>query len=308
MVQTIATKRIEYLKTNHRDPVKDVPVSNPPIVKLIQFGFNTIGRLFPKRAGEIAFDLFCTPRTRARHKASDPLLESARVFEFLYGKQILKGYEWGSGTRTILLVHGWESRGTALRTFVPALLAQGFRVVAFDGPAHGDSAGKRTNLLHFAGAVRAALRQAGEVHGIIAHSFGGASSVYALSQLDPTLSVEKLVLVAVPDSMHKVLNEAADTLKLPKTVRKEFLRLVENILQRPLAEVDLKNAYAQSKVKETLLVYDLLDPVVPISAGESIYEHWDEVTLLLSEGLGHYRLMKNPDLIERVARFLSPIE
>lgn len=305
MVQTIVNKRVEYLQTHSTDKTRDVPVVNPPIVKLIQLGFNTIGRLFPKKAAKIAFELFSTPRMRAKHKTSDPILESARVFEFLYGKQILKGYEWGRGAQTVLLVHGWESRGTALRTFVPALVAQGFRVVAFDGPAHGDSAGKTTNLIHFAGAVRAAIRQVGEVHAIVAHSFGGASSVYALSHLDTSLSVEKLVLVAVPDSMYRVLDGAADSLKLPKTIRKEFFRLIENLLQKPATEVDVSRAHANLNIKEALLVYDLLDPVVPFSAGENIYKHWEDVTLLVSEGLGHYRLMKNPDLIGRVVEFVN---
>jgi alpha-beta hydrolase superfamily lysophospholipase len=61
-------------------------------------------------------------------------MEQAEVFEFMYKGKILKGYSWGTGKRNV--VHGWESRGTALRSFVPVLLEKGFRVVAFDAPAH----------------------------------------------------------------------------------------------------------------------------------------------------------------------------
>lgn len=301
---TIANKKVEYLQSNHIDQTPDVPVSYPPIIKLVQLGFQTLGRLFPQRAAKIAFELFSTPRIRAKHKNSDPILESARMFEFLYGKQILKGYEWGSGTQTILLVHGWESRGTALRTFVPALVKHGYRVMAFDGPAHGNSDGKSTNLIHFAGAILAAIRQAGNVRGIIAHSFGGASTVYALSHLEPTVELHKLVLVATPDSMKKVLEDTTKTLSLPKSVAKAFFKMVENRLKRTLNTADVSRAGDTIKVKETLLVHDLLDPVVPFATSENIYKHWQNTTLVVSEGYGHYRLMKNPDLIERVASFL----
>lgn len=302
---TVTNKKVEYLPNKPSDPTPDVPVSYPPIIKLIQLGFQTLGRIFPQKAASIAFELFSTPRIRAKHKVSDPILESARMFEFLYGKQVLKGYEWGSGIQTILLVHGWESRGTALRTFVPALLEQGYRVVAFDGPAHGNSDGKTTNLIQFAGAIRAAIRQVGQVHGIIAHSFGGASTVYGLAHLKPEIELDKLVLIATPDSMKKVLQDTTKTLRLPKNVATAFFKMVENRLKNEIGAVDVSRAGDKIPVKETLLVHDLLDPVVPFSTSEHIYQRWKNAELLVSEGYGHYRLMKNPDVIAHVATFLQ---
>ncbi|MFN7120380.1 MAG: alpha/beta hydrolase, partial [Saprospiraceae bacterium] len=251
---TVSNKKVEYLRTQHVDPVADAPVSYPPIIKLVQLGFQTLGRLFPQQAAKIAFQLFSTPRIRAKHKTSDPILESARLFEFLYGKQILKGYEWGRGERTILLIHGWESRGTALRTFVPALVAQGFRVVAIDGPAHGNSDGKSTNLIHFAGAVRAAIRQVGNVHGIIAHSFGGAATVYGLAHLEPSIELPKLVLIATPDSMNKVLEDTTQTLRLPKSVKQAFFKMVKQRLKKEISEADVSRATDHLHIEETLLI------------------------------------------------------
>lgn len=298
-------KKMTFLETVHVDKTPDLPVRNPPIVKLIRFGFGTLGYFFPKKVGSLAFHFFSTPRIRARHKVSDEIIERAKVFEFLYEKQILKGYEWGQGDRTILLVHGWESRGTALRTFVPDLVAQGYRVLAFDGPAHGNSGGKQTNLIHFAGAVRAAIRQAGKVHGIITHSFGGASTVFALSNLEPSIAVEKLVLIAVPDSMEKVLSEAIQTMNVPKPAAAVFFKMVEQRLKQPLREANTSNAYQRLNIQETLLVYDRLDPIVPFEAGHRIYEKWASISFLISEGLGHYRMMKNPDVIKHVVEFVT---
>ena len=113
--------RVQFIQSN-RKPKEALPCRYPVSLRLIRVAFATLGRLFPSLASKVAFRLFTTPRRRARHKSSDPILEKAEVFEFLYGEQMLKGYQWGSGGRTVLLVHGWESRGTALRTFVPSLL------------------------------------------------------------------------------------------------------------------------------------------------------------------------------------------
>lgn len=299
-------KRVEYLPALPEGGAEAArPQQTSALLELVRVGFGTAGRLFPGTAARIAYQLFSTPRVRAKHSISDDLLESARLFEFLYGRQVLKGYEWGKGEQVVLLVHGWESRGTALRSFVPSLVEKGYRVVAFDGPAHGNSDGKRTNIMHFAGAVRAIIRQIGGVHSIITHSFGGASTVFALNNSNPAIEVEKLVLIGVPNRMTRVLNEAAASMKLPTRVKKRFWDLLENKLGTPLDQADLSKAAGKVKVKDLLIVHDRFDPVVAFRSAEEIHEAWENSTLLISEGYGHYRLMKNPDLIRRVTEFID---
>ncbi|MCB0586899.1 MAG: alpha/beta hydrolase [Phaeodactylibacter sp.] len=298
-----AVKKIEYLKSDWAGS-PEPPPSYPSVLRLIRFLFGTLGYLFPRAAGRLAYRLFSTPRHRARHRTSDSILESARLFEVLYGQQILKGYEWGKGDRTVLLVHGWESRGTALRSFVPALVENGFRVVAFDGPAHGNSGGRRTNLLHFGGAVRAVLHHIGGAYGIITHSFGGASTVFALSNLDPTLEVEKLVLIGAPSRMDKVLQDAIHTLNLPAPAARQFFRFLEKKVKFPVRHADVGTASGRHRVRQALIIHDKKDDIVPFSEAQSTFEAWENANLLVTEGCGHYRLMKNPDLIKRVADFI----
>ncbi len=299
-------KRVEYLPPLPEGSGEVISTQQTSaLLHLVRLGFGTAGRLFPGAAARVAYQLFSTPRVRAKHSVSDHLLESARLFEFLYGRQVLKGYEWGKGEQVVLLVHGWESRGTALRSFVPALVGKGYRVVAFDGSAHGNSDGKHTNIMHFAGAVRAIIRQIGSVHGIITHSFGGASTVFALSNTHPAIEVEKLVLIGVPNRMTRVLNEAAASMKLPTRVKKRFWDLLERKLGTPLDQADLSKAADRVKVKDLLIVHDRFDPVVAFRSAEEIHEAWEDSTLLISEGYGHYRLMKNSDLVRRVTEFID---
>ncbi len=299
-------KKIEYLPPLPVVAEETAKGQSPSaLLKMVRLGFGTAGRAFPGLAAQIAYRLFSTPRVRATHSISDTLLESARLFEFLYGRQVLKGYEWGKGEQVVLLVHGWESRGTALRSFVPALVEKGYRVVAFDGPAHGNSDGKRTNIIHFAGAVKAIIRQIGGVNSIITHSFGGASTVFALTTMEPSVRIEKLVLIGTPNRLSRVFDEAASTMRLPGAVKKRFWDMLEHKLGMPIDQADLSNAAGRVNVEELLIVHDRFDPVVAFRSAEEIHESWENSTLLVSEGYGHYRLMKNPDLIQYVTEFID---
>ncbi|MEO1084501.1 MAG: alpha/beta fold hydrolase, partial [Acidobacteriota bacterium] len=84
----------------------------------------------------------------------------------------LKGWRWGSVGPAVLLIHGWGGRGLQLGAFAEPLAEAGFRVLAVDLPAHGESSGKSTSLPEAAEAITAVLdsldRSPGGVAGLIA--------------------------------------------------------------------------------------------------------------------------------------------
>ncbi|MEL6922899.1 MAG: alpha/beta hydrolase [Bacteroidota bacterium] len=274
-------------------------------LRLVQLFFSSVGRMFPRVGARLAYRLFATPRIRARHRESDRILASARIHDFLYGGQLLKSYTWGDGDKTILLVHGWESRGTALRSFVPDLLAKGYKVVTFDAPAHGNSAGKRTNLPNFAGAVVAAIHHFGKVDSIITHSFGGSSTVFALASKENDLSIDKLVLIGVPSNLFKEILSYLKVIHAPQNLQREFLKIIQRLISEPLESVDVSLAFDRVKVGKTLIVHDKSDQVVPFHNAERVASRWANASLLVSEGYGHFQLMKNPELVEQVTRFID---
>ena len=93
----------------------------------------------------------------------------------------LAATSWGSPEApTVLLAHGWNSRRSHWSAFVPELRDSGFRVVAVDAPAHGDSPGDRANVLAYGKALRAVGEELGPLAGIVGHSFGAGAAVIAL--------------------------------------------------------------------------------------------------------------------------------
>ena len=301
--ETPRSTRLSLPDTADRLVLPPVPMTQ----RLVRFGFQTLGRLFPRTAGRVALRLFCTPLRRARHRRTDALLERAEVFEFMAGRHLLKGYRWGDPARpAVVLAHGWESRGTALREFVPHLEAGGYQVVAFDAPAHGDSPGKRTHLPEYAGALESLVGQLGEPAGIIGHSFGGASALYALCRPDGTLRVPKFVLVNSPAEMRWVFDDARAQLGMPAPVFRHFISGLERLTGIPdVFALDAAQLRSGLRATEVLIVHDELDPVIAFDQARKNLAQLPNSRLLITRGAGHFKLLKRPAVRARIAAFIQ---
>jgi len=306
MTNNLIQNRIEHLVTKPISKLKKpAPSSIPVSLKLVRFGFNTIGRIFPAKASQIALKLFGTPRMRARHKVSDDLIDSAKKSSIWVNNLNIKMYQWGEGDKTILLVHGWESRGTALRTFVPGIIKAGFKVIAFDAPAHGDSDGKYATLLTFAEVISAIIEQSGNIHSIIAHSFGGPTSIYAITNMNLKQAIHKIVLVATPSKISVPVNQAINLLNLsPKTAIK-FVQRLERILKVPIKELTVANFAKKAEIEEVLIVHDKKDKMVSINSAMAHLKAFKQSHLIITEGLGHYLIMKDKMVIDRITHFVT---
>lgn len=303
--QVLVEKKVEVLPHFQLQTLPEQPHPKPFGLVMLRLFFRTVGWLAPSLAARLALSIFSRPRIRARHKRSDEIIESAHTFDFAYGNLLLKGYQWGEGKDTVLLVHGWESRGTALRSFVPPLLQAGLRVATFDAPAHGNSQGTSTDLVHFAGAVKTAILHFGGVRHIIAHSFGGATSVFALSYLAPEISIDKLVLIAVPSSTKRVVSEYLRQIGMPHPGRVRFRDMLQNRYHHLTFEsVDVEHALAHAKVKKVLVVHDKEDVAVPFDSAERIFDKHPHVDLLVTSGFGHFQLVKQQPVVDRVVKFI----
>lgn len=285
-----------------RKPVKPKHPALP--LRIMQLAFGTLGRVFPRLFANIALKFFATPRKKARHKVSDKLLEQAQISDILIGGNMLKVYEWGEGAKTILLVHGWESRGTGLRSFVPNLVEAGYRVVAFDAPAHGDSGGKRLYLKDYGSAISAIYHKYGNVEGIICHSFGGAGAAYAMTQIDPEMSVKNLVLVGVPAAISYPVYNALRTMNAPPAVQKHFIAGLEKLGGVKIEEMTFEKLNGKMKVDRILVVHDKQDEQVKFEEGEKIVKYCKNAELQVTDGFGHFRLIKSRQVVERVKEFI----
>lgn len=277
-------------------------VHDPKLVALGRMIFSTLGVACPAVGGWLAERAFVMPRRidapPHEQKIRDVATHSFRVpFEGM----ALDALRWEGPGPTVLLAHGWEGRGTQLGMFVEPLLKAGYNVVAFDGPAHGRSPGKETELLHFS-RVFAAMREAvGPIDAVIAHSFGGAACAMALST--GQFTTKRLVMIGSPSRLMYPMGQFREILQIPENVWLRFLARMERRMGMKAEELDLARMSVNLGVP-CLIVHSRDDTEVTYDNALRIHAAWPDAQLISTDGLGHRRILKDPDVIHATLEFL----
>ncbi len=101
-----------------------------------------IGKINPDWAAYLSLKLFLSPTRHPRSAEERQFWKSGRPVQFPSG---CKGRIYGDSRRTVWFVHGWEGRSSRFEVLIDAAVLAGFKAIAWDGPAHGDSPGTQTN-------------------------------------------------------------------------------------------------------------------------------------------------------------------
>ncbi|NIP80023.1 MAG: alpha/beta fold hydrolase, partial [Gemmatimonadetes bacterium] len=131
----------------------------------------------PGRADRLLARRFLTPRRRRTLPPDIPGVPAEREL-VRHERESLAVWHWGAGP-DVLLAHGWESSAATWAALVPRLVAAGYRVTAFDMPAHGISTGRRTSVLGMAAAIRTVADTLGPLAAVIGHSAGATAAALA---------------------------------------------------------------------------------------------------------------------------------
>ena len=269
-------------------------------IRALRAGFRVAGAVAPGLAARWAEAIFCTPPRQEERPAEETFLATGRPLSIPYGTAALRGWEWGEGP-LVVLAHGWGSRAGRWSALVPELLGAGLRVVAYDAPAHGQSPGRLASLPEFARALRAVAATAGTVHGLVGHSLGGAAVAVALSQGMPAA---RAVLIAAPADPATFSRAFASYLRIPAPVRDAMQRNLEARLQITWDALHLPTI-VRHIAAPALVVHDRDDGDVPFDEATAIAGAWPRAELMLTEGLGHRAVIRNPTIIARTVEFLA---
>jgi pimeloyl-ACP methyl ester carboxylesterase len=253
----------------------------------------------PRLAARAAARLFLTPRRAALPQSEAKWRESAHREQRELASRMVTTWSWGEG-KAVLLLHGWEGRGTQLGALAETLAAEGYRVVAPDFPAHGDSPGRKTNLLEFAAAVQA-LAEELEPVAIVAHSFGSAATTVALSRFP---FAGRLVYVAPPEDFGFFTAIFGGMLGISSDLAKRMEREIER--QFDIEWSRLRGAaLAPTMTAPLLVIHDEEDVDVPVRYGRIIAAAWPKARLLITRGLGHRRILRDAGVIAEVVQFIG---
>jgi pimeloyl-ACP methyl ester carboxylesterase len=244
-------------------------------------------------AEEAAARLFLRTRRPRRGPPAPEGIGSHR-FEVPFQGGPLAVWDFGEGP-TVLLAHGWNGSARDLEAFIPPLVARGFYVVAWDGPGHGESPGSSASIPLLAEAMLAVGRRVGPVHAVIAHSLGASAATLALSR---GLAASRAALLAPAGELAFYPRAFARGLGLGARAD-GVSRAIERRVGVRLGSIE-PIELARSLRARALVVHDPVDRETPFEHARSLVRAWPGAELLCVAGLGHRRLLRDPEVIRAV--------
>lgn len=260
-----------------------------------------VDRLSSRLGARVAARVFLTPRRVQLPERERAWLRHARPETFEAGRFQLSGHRWSRSGKPVLLIHGWEGRGSQLGGLALAVAEQGFQPITIDLPAHGSSKGAQTNLVEISEAIAAMVRHLGGVAGIVAHSFGAAGTTVALRE---PLAVERLVYIAPSEDFEHFPRVFSHWLGLPGHLSERMRHAVEGRLGVTMAELRGRLLAPQMRAP-LLVVHDEDDVDVPWQDGKAYSDAWPDSRLMTTRGLGHRRILRETAVLDAVAAFFK---
>lgn len=267
--------------------------------------------VMPRRAGRVAFELWFQAPPRM---AELPVPSGGEPFEVLAQGHVVRGAVWtpqdvapAASAETVYLVHGFGGRGAQFGAMVEPLVEAGYQVVMFDAPAHGDSdhgpaGARRTHGVEFAKALDAVACRFGPAEAVIAHSMGTISTYLALRF--GWLGARRLVFVAPMVEFTSLLDQFQAALGFGSRTRRAMERDVDAFVGVPVSEFDARVQAAHVEPLPTLVITDRGDRQTPY---REVVDFAAAIgaPLITTEGLGHRKVLRDPDVVRTVVEFLG---
>ena len=281
--------------------------STPLLFLMIQKVFPILEKVAPKLAGKFGNYLFFRPFPIPLRKEEIAILEKAERFQLKIDIRNIAAYSWGNenSNKAAVFMHGWAGHAAQPSNLIEKLVDQGYKVYGFDAPGHGSSDGSRTHGFEFAELLAQLQSKIGNVDLLVSHSFGSIACSLALSQ---GFKTEKYVSISAPVINSDVLVQFAKMINATRITTKGIENLVLEEFAFPFHTVSIEYFAPKMPIIPTLLIHDKNDKKVPWFNSERMHELLPHSELISTKGLGHNRIMNDPNVIKEILEFAKTTE
>lgn len=286
-------------------PKNSTTVRSQNAVRLTRAALQAAYMFSDELGASFAERLFTSPHRHPRPARERAVLASARRFTIEVALRSprwngtttkVAAWRWGLGP-TVLLVHGWEGRGSQLAPLVEPLVSAGLSVVTFDAPGHGDSPGNRLYLTDFADAIVDVAEAIGPLYAIVAHSFGAPATLLAYSR--GGVDAPRNVMIAPNAIVHDAVDKFARLLALDDADKTTFLHHLSQNSGVSVESLSLATLIGGRDSGMTV-IHDRDDREIAFELGAQLAATWPNARLVATEGLGHRRILRDPAVIHEV--------
>ena len=251
----------------------------------------------PRTARNWAYKQFFTPLKIKFRKEEVAFLKTSKSSFFDFNTHKIALYEWGEGP-TVIMQHGWSGKGVQFIKMIEALSSNGFHVVAFDAPSHGNSTGEMTSAFEFIEVIKVLDKMFGPVHTYIGHSMGG---LVLLNVLASGVQLKNIILLNAPskstpvmDSFLGILGGSQKTGQFIRDyVQRKYRRIFDSLFS-PRIEANL--------TKKILVIHDKKDRQVTFDNIEKTKKLLPQAAFHFIEGLGHTRILYDKNVVDVVLK------
>ncbi len=273
----------------------------PRVLVITAWLFPKVERLAPWLAKRWFVNIFFSTARYPLPLPERELISTAKKSNVWFEGKKVQLYEWGEG-KPVLLVHGWMGRAAQFRKFIPVFNEAGYKVVAFDATGHGLSQGKQSHLMEFAAIVQLVKEKYGPFEMVIGHSLGGVASLHAVK--DHAVS-SKLVMLASPAIANEIVSEFEKKIGASKKCEPYFHEYILKKYGKSFEEYSASFIISQVTGVDLMLIYDENDKEVSMKNPMALKEKYPAAKLIITQGLGHTRILKDSEVIQNTLDFLQ---
>lgn len=278
-------------------------IIDPLPLRAIRWSYPKIEWILPVLAHNIAWNLFFSPFRFKRPSREDVAFSSAKTSAVTINEKQVKIFEWGdSGNPIAVLVHGWSGRGTQFFKFAEKLVEEGYHVVSFDAPAHGLSEGKSTNIKEFYETLLHIEQNIGAIKVGIGHSFGGVSLLYAKKE---GLKLDSIVMISSPTIGEDILTAFRKKINASPNTSIALRKMVVSRFDLDFEAITACELLKTISLKNHLIIHDKDDFEVPYQNAEDLKKVNPKASLILTNGLGHTRILRDNEVVEQTLNFIK---
>jgi len=227
--------------------------------------------------------------------------------EFFVKRDLLfNTFKWGSGSKRILITHGWGSKAADFSELISALREiPDTEIIAFDAPGNGSSEGELSNLELYVHAVAAIIKHYGKPDVMIGHSLGGITNVMAVAQtgVTPSLLISIAPLIRLREHFEASMSAAG----VSPVSQQVYLKSFEEVVGVPASYYNQYDLYQFDERLNHLLIYDEHDVVSPYAYLQKFLATRPFIKTINHPGTGHERIIRLPEIINEIVDAIKSV-
>lgn len=267
----------------------------------------TLGLVSPRKAAELAYELFCTPHFGKFTGKMPVFFQQAEQLSLVADGLTVRGFRFLAANpngKKIAIAHGFSSYSYKFEQYITLFMQQGFEVLTFDAPAHGTSEGKLINAAIYRDVLIQVELLYGPLYGIMGHSLGGLSAALAFETFADAEN-RKLVLIAPATETETTFADFFKLVRLHDKVKEAFNTLIVEIAGAPVSYFSVSRVVKNTK-GSVLWVHDKQDPICPFKDVKPLLSlDLPHVRFLVTEHLGHSKVYKDNAVSTQIVQFFN---